>query len=407
MPPRKQSDAVKQLRKFPFTKQRLEALELPDEGRRYVYDAKITGLALCLTAAGGRTFYSYRKVDGRPERVYIGPFPQTTVEQARDEAAKINGKIAEGINPNDKTRVNRKAPKLGEVFDEYIETPTRGKSKRPRSAKTTAGYKWQFGKYLEAWRHRQLSKIRRHDVEKLHNEIGEQHGGYIANRVLALVKAIFNYAVEQDYFPLNPATRLRPFAERSRERFLTADELPRFWLAVEAEPEADFYKLSLLTGARRGNVLAMRWDEIDLAAATWRIGQTKNGNPLTIPLSAPALAILQRRQEGAATPWVFPDRLGVRPMPSPRHGWERILKAAGIEDLRLHDLRRSLGSWQAITGASETIIGKSLGHESIQATKIYARVDLDSVRQSVNKATDAILAAATAKPNHGKGANHE
>src|SRR5688500_4709705 len=85
-----------------FTKATLGALKSPREGRVYVYDEKTAGLAICLTAAGGRNFYLYRKVDGRPERIKIGPWPRLTVEQARDEADKLNGKIAEGINPNDK-----------------------------------------------------------------------------------------------------------------------------------------------------------------------------------------------------------------------------------------------------------------------------------------------------------------
>src|SRR5262245_31306851 len=150
-------------KRVPFTKQKLEALPLPEAGRRYVYDIKTPGLAVCVSATGGKVFYLYRKIDGRPERVKIGPYPRTTIEQARDEAARMNGRIAEGQNPNDKRRVNRYAPTLGQVFDEYIEQPTRGKAKRSRSAKTVKDYRWQFQKHLEPWRDRQLSKIKRHD----------------------------------------------------------------------------------------------------------------------------------------------------------------------------------------------------------------------------------------------------
>jgi integrase len=388
-------------RRVNLTKANIEALKLPDSERQYIYDIKTPGLAICLTAAGRRTFYLYRKLNGKPERIRIGEWPRLTVEQARSEADRLNGRIADGQNPNDKRRVNRKAPTLGQVFDEFIEAPTRGRSKRPRSPKTIKDYRWQFKAHLEPWRERQLSKIKRADIERLHNEIGAENGPYLANRVLALLKAVLNFAVEQEYYPLNPATRLRAFEEQSRERFLQADEMQRFFAALEMEPAADFFKLSLLTGARQSNVLSMRWDEVDLAAATWRIPHTKNGQPLTVPLAPAAVAVLKERRQQVKGEWVFPGREGEGGKRAPRYAWERVCKRAGIEGLRMHDLRRSLGSWQASTGASLTVIGKSLGHQSIQATKIYARVDLETVRKSVDTAAAAILAAAK-RPEEGK-----
>ena len=135
-------------RKINFTKAAIEALELPDAGRVYVYDAKAAGLAICLTAAGGRTFYSYRKIGGKPERIRIGAWPELTVEQARTYAAGINGKISEGANPNDKRRINREAPTLAVAFEHFIALPTRTKAKRPRSATTQHGYRYLHDTYL-------------------------------------------------------------------------------------------------------------------------------------------------------------------------------------------------------------------------------------------------------------------
>src|SRR5439155_7000503 len=191
--------------------------------------------------------------------------------------------------------------------------------------------------------------------------------------------------------------------KRSRDRFLQSDELPRFLQALAAEPNdvvRDYVMLSLLTGARRDNVLSMRWKEVSLPRAEWRIPLTKDGTPQTIPLMAEAVIILERRKQAAAVNgiFVFPGAGKTGHLVEPKGGWRRILSRAGIEDLRIHDLRRSLGSWQAKTGASLAIIGKSLNHKNTQTTAIYARLDLDPVRDAMERATNAMLAAGAKRP---------
>jgi integrase len=157
----------------------------------------------------------------------------------------------------------------------------------------------------------------------------------------------------------------------------------------------DYIFLALLTGARRRNVQSMRWDEIDWNQATWIIPaeKAKSKKPNRVMLSPIALTVLENRKLASTSEWIFPGRGTSGHLEEPKKAWRRILKAASITDLRLHDLRRTLGSWQAATGASLPIIGKSLGHTSLEATQIYARLDLDPVRASVNKATDAMLQA--------------
>ena len=173
---------------------------------------------------------------------------------------------------------------------------------------------------------------------------------------------------------------------------------------MAAEPNQvirDYILISLLTGARRDNVLSMRWRDVFIDQAEWRIPRTKNGTPQTIPLSAEAMVILERRSKDAAgaSGFVFPGGGASRHLVEPRKGWQRVLAQAGIEDLRIHDLRRSLGSWQAKTGASLAIIGKSLNHKNVQTTAIYARLDMEPVRASVARATAAILDAAGIEPS--------
>jgi integrase len=191
---------------------------------------------------------------------------------------------------------------------------------------------------------------------------------------------------------------IKKFKEKARDRFIQPDELPRFFKALEEEEShisRDYIYISLYTGARKGNVLAMRWEEISFTTKEWRIPKTKNGDSLTIHLPELAIEVLEKRKtenekldlQDFQKQWIFPSLTSKSGhLEEPKKAWKRVLERAEIKDLRLHDIRRTLGSYQAISGASLQIIGKSLGHKSSQATEIYARMNLDPVRQSVDKA---------------------
>lgn len=387
-------------RKVRFTKAAIERLELPETGRVYWYDTEARGLAVCLWPTGKRVFMLYRKIDGKPERIKLGEWPEMSVEQARTAVERFKGRIADGENPARKRRSVADAPTLGEVFAEFIEAPTRTKEKRPRSPVTIKGYRYLFDEHLVAWQNRQVSRITRDDIEKMHNRIGGQRP-YLANRVLSLLKAIFEFAVDKGKYATNPAARLPKFQEESRERFLQADELPKFFEALEAEPSEkvrDFIKVALFTGQRRTNVLSMKWEDVNLTRATWSIPRTKSGKPLVVALSVVAVEILTRRFAArTASLYVFPGRYDREYLRDPMRQWRGILAKAGLPGLRIHDLRRTFGSWQAATGASLSMIGKSLGHSRPETTAIYGRLELDTVRAAVELATDAMLKAAAGK----------
>lgn len=152
----------------------------------------------------------------------------------------------------------------------------------------------------------------------------------------------------------------------------------------------------------------MRWKYVDFERREWFIPETKNRTSQTITLTDEAIVVLKKRQKNAKEKhqeksaakidYVFPGSGRTGHLVEPKKVWCRILDNAGIEDLRLHDLRRTLGSWQARMGAALAIIGNSLNHKSPSATAIYARLDLDPVRDSVEKATQAIFAAGKIKP---------
>jgi len=374
-----------------FTKKSIDALSLPPKGKRtYYYDTKSRGLTLCVTPTGTKTFYLYRKIDGRPERIRIASYPDMTIEKARGKAGDLNSEIAQGNNPQDQKRAIKAEMLFEQLFNEYIERHAKVHKK------SWKGDQSQYDRYLSHWKPRKLSSIRKQDIQALHAKIGREHGQYAANRLLALLHTLFNKAIEWEWGHPNPAQGIKKFKEKSRERFLEADELPRFFSALAEEPNdtaRDYILMSLLTGARQANVMAMHWNEINLTRATWTIPETKTGDPHTVPLVTPAIEILTRRKDNTSNPWVFPGTGKTGHLMEPKKAWRRILDRAGIDNLRIHDLRRSLGSWQAATGANLSIIGKTLAHKNVNTTAIYARLNIDPVRESMNKATDAILEA--------------
>lgn len=378
-------------RRIPFTVAALDALRPPQAGRVYVHDTRSRGLCLALTAAGSKVFYFYVKVDGRPERVRIGVWPDVTIEQARRRAAELRGDVATGGNPAQERRESRAEWTLRELFEHYLTTHAKI---RKRTWREDEG---QFKRYLEPWAGRRLSKIKRQDVAKLHGDIGAE-APYAANRLLALLRKLFNHASKHGWEGRNPCAKIDLFPEQSRERFLTADEMGRFFAALEqCDPDAkDAIELALYTGARRGNVLGARWDDIDLAEKTWTIPAAgfKGRRTHTLVLPTAAVAILKRRKAGAAGEFVFPSFGRTGHVTTIKKSWTLLLRRAGIRNLRFHDLRRSLGSWQAATGASLQFIGRQLGHKSPTTTAIYSRLNVDPIRDSVEAAVRAMRKAA-------------
>ena len=378
-----------------FTKAVITAMVAPETGRTYLHDAKEAGLVLMITATGRKTFQLYKKHKGRPVRVTLGTWPEITVEQARKKARDAKAELDAGINPNDALRQERQEMTFVDLFNQYME-----RHAKPRK-RTWQEDQNQIDRYLGAFAKKKLSAITRKDVAALHARIGKT-APTAANRVLSLLSSVFGRAIEFDLWAgANPCTGVRKFPEQSRDRFLSGDELRRFFEALEQEPNdtaRDFFTVALLTGARRANVLEMKWPDLDLDAATWRIGRTKNGTPQTVALVEPVVDLLRERRRQATSVFVFSGTGKTGHYMEPKRAWKTLLKRAGIEGARVHDLRRTLGSWQAMTGASLPVIGKSLNHKNQSTTAIYARLDLDPVRSAMEKAAAAMLATRDQAP---------
>jgi integrase len=423
-----------------FTRKALAAIEPPAERTTY-QDTETRGLILDVTVRGIKTFRIYRKVAGKPEKITLGrfnpdlpdsrEFPQgfdllkalmsaseLNVRMARRLGEAVNVQLDSGLNPAETKRKARGELSLGQLFTRYIEDYA-----KPKGVKTIQGTTETFQRYLGQlpdlpakkhgikrtkppfsvnWEHRKLSTITADEVRRLHSAIGKERAGATANRVIELLARLYNKAADWGEFTGKPPTDGQDsFKETKRDRFIVRGEMPAFWKALYEDPSQDFQDLvalSLLAGARKANNHAMRWDEIDMDAHEWRVPDSKNGDPLRVVLVPEAMEILARRRLATTSEWVFPSTESESGhIESMKHRWNALRKRAGLTTLWMHDLRRSLGSWQARTGASMIVIGKSLGHKSQQATEIYARLDTDPVRESVARATAAMLEAGKVK----------
>ena len=224
---------------------------------------------------------------------------------------------------------------------------------------------------------------------------GTTISGSTANRSLALLKTVFSQMVPE--MP-NPCRTVKAFRENSRERFLQPEELARLFAALEGEetPPAfrDYILLSLLTGARRSNVLGMMWKDIDFNLNLWTIpGEvSKNGDIMRVPLVESAIEILKRRKADALSVFVLPSDIGrTGHYTTPTKAWRALLKRARLFDVRLHDLRRTTGSVMAGQGTSLPIIGRVLGHKHQASTAVYARLSIDPLRDAMESATRAMM----------------
>lgn len=374
---------------FNFTKSDIQKLKAPASGATTYRDTKEKGLSLHITAKGVITFFVRKRINGRDDRIFLGSFPAITVEQARKAALKVKSEVAQGKDPNERKNILRHEITFEELFLEYME---RYSKKHKRS--------WLYderevNKFLSHWFKRKISTISKQEIQHLHERIHDENGLYQANRILERIRAIFNKAIEWGWKGTNPTQGIKKYKEKARDRFILPAELPRLFEALDQEENEtvrDFILMALMTGARRSNLLAMRWDEVDWQSRQWRIPDTKNGEPVTVPLVGRAMSLLENRRKKTNTEWVFPSAESQSGhLTDPKRVWERVRKQSGLADVRIHDIRRTMGSYQAITGSSLQIIGKSLGHKSQHATQIYSRLDLDPVRESLERATNAMM----------------
>ena len=372
----------------------LQGLQSPAVGRIWYSDEKLTHFQVCATHTGARIYYRVGRVNGKMSRVRLGAYPAIPVKVAREMCETLNGDIAAGRQVQRTKRSTAGTRTLEDAYNWWLEYHAK-QTKRTwlRDTRVWARDVAHLGS-------RALAEITRPDVIEAVTNAATKHGPSAGNRVVELIRGIYAVCIDNDWAIKNPAAKIKKHKPQERERFLQPDEVPAFFNALKTfRPRIqDFFLLCLFTGARRSNVMAMRWDEIDIEAWAWRVPRAKSKNKaaMVVPLVIPAIEILTRRSSVAGSnPWVFPSTASKSGhYEEPKDAWKRICQKSGLSNLNIHDLRRTLGSWQAGQGVSMPIIGKTLGHRDEKSTRIYARIANDPVLLAVMNATDAIQKAA-------------
>lgn len=377
-----------------LTKRLIDAAEHPPSGQIFLRDDELRGFAVQLTP-GSKSFIVEREIHGRVRRMTIGRYGVLTVEQARDKAREKIGEIAAGKDPVEEQRQRRNSMTFGELEQLYLKR--HGVHKK--SVKNDIGI---CNNHLSDWRPRRLNTITKADVTSRHAEMGAGGHKTGANAMVRFVRSVFNLAADWGMHPgPNPASRIKFFKEVKRDRFVRPDELPRLWNALQSEPNPyvrGAFFIALLTGARKAEVLGMKWADLDLRQGLWRIPDTKAGRSHTLPLPRVVIDEVLKLPRLDGNPYVFCGRWGRKNLNNVSKPWRRIRKEAGLDDVRIHDLRRTLGSWLVAAGASLPLIGKALNHTQPSTTAIYARLELDPVRAALEANAERMLTVAKADP---------
>ncbi len=363
----------------------LKALKT-DKDREEFWDAdfgkKGGSFGVRVTRDGRKTFVALYRVRGRLKRVTLGVYPAISLADARKEAVK---KMA---TDNEEARTGGTFQKLSqEYMDRYAKVKKREKS-------WLEDQRILDNHVLPEWRTRKYTAILRGDVLRLLDQVAEGKKGkrapVMANRVLALISKVFNFAIENDLAPetfANPCYRLKMNPEKSRERVLSDDEIKTLWVTTMARKDiaSKVYPLMLLTAQRGGEVKAMEWSQID-DEGIWTLPAeiTKNKQEHRVPLSSQALAILEEvRQTTGGGKWVFP-RMGHGTAASKDNQGDhvrwfgnkntRLQTALGFE-FSPHDLRRTAATKMSELGIEDTLIARILNHTwaDRQVTSIYNR----------------------------------
>ena len=357
-------------------------------------DAEVKGFGVRVTPNGSKSFFvRFRLGRGRDAPVRkptIAKVDEMTVDQAREIARnwKANGK--QGVDAGQIMKEEAQEPTVSKLCTQYMEHHGNAK----RSANNDAAFIEKFVVPI-------LGRIRVKDVTHAH--IGNLHRTmkdtpYQANRVLSLLSKMFGLAVRWRWIEANPAQGVQKFAEEKRERFLSQNEVTRLNDALNdyvaerrdhvARDAADAIRLLLLTGCRSGELLAATWDQFDIEAGVWRkpSSHTKSKKVHRVRLSAPAVTILEAIKGRRDLPgrWVFPGVNGQHRR-SLRAAWADLRLRAGIEDVRIHDLRHTAASLMLSAGVPLDHVGQVLGHTQAQTTLRYAHLSDEASKAATDK----------------------
>jgi integrase len=349
----------------------VKALTRPLTGNRITYDDQVPGFGARITAAGAVSFVlNYRrKGDGRERRATIGPFPAWSVAAARQRAAELKRAVDNGGDPIGELAAERGAPTVADLCARF-EAEHLPKLRPSTQTMYRNIVKNEIGPALGTMK---VAAVEYEHIDRLLSRISRR-APYMANRVLAFLSKAFALSIKWRWRTDNPVRGVERNPEHRRKRYLSPDELSRLMQALAEysnQQVADVFRLLLLTGARKGEVLSATWDQFDLGEGIWTkpASTTKQRAEHRIPLSAPARQLLAKiREQGEPSKFVFPGPGPRGYRTSVKRDWAQVCRAAGISGLRVHDLRHSYAAQLASAGVGLHVIGGLLGHSQPQTT---------------------------------------
>ena len=373
-----------------ITKRTVDALK-PHERERVVWDDDLKGFGVRVHPSGRKVFIVKTRYRGRIIKMTIGPHGAVSPTYARVRAAEIITDARAGKNPAGRKSGAQTMHALGKRFlEDYVPVHC-----KPSTAE-------EYRRSIKLFIDPKIGKLRvpdvqRSDIAALHHEMRETP--YQANRTLGVLSKIFNLAELWELRPdgSNPCRHVKRFKEKKRERFLSDEEYRRLGATLR-DIEADSsetaaaiaaIRLLMLTGCRLSEIQKLRWGHVDLNAGELRLPDTKTGAKV-VHLGDPAIAVLRGIERQDDNPWVIAGRKPGSHLTDLQHPWRRIRARAGLDDVRIHDLRHSFASGGLLVGEGLPMIGKLLGHTQVQTTARYAHLANDPIKSAANRIASRI-----------------
>lgn len=356
------------------------------------------GFGVRIFPSGEKSWFFIYHYLGRKRRMTLGSYPAMGLKDARVAYADARRKLAQEIDPAEQRKATKEAlalaheaerrdPTVKTLVLEYLEHWA-----RPHKRSWPQDERILNKEVVTVWGQRKARTIKRRDVVLLLDGIKNRGAPILANRTLAVVRRMFNFAVERGILDTTPTGHIKaPARENHRERVLTALEIRQFWHGLNGAPLALPTRLALrlilATGQRPGEVVGAQWSEIDMISAWWTIPaeKTKNGNLHRVPLSGLALDILEALREVSASPvWVFPSPRTINNRPITTSALDHAIRRCTFEDVAPftpHDLRRTVGTSLGELGFNRLVQDKVLNHKDNTVGGIYDRHSYDKEKR--------------------------
>jgi integrase len=375
-------------------------VQFTSTGDGFLWDDLVPGFGVRCRAGSKSYVLQYRVLGGRgsrQRRVTLGRVGSLSLDDARVLAQEYLRGVRYGHDPAGARQAMRLAPRVEDLAERYLREHADVKKKASSARMDHVNMRLHVLPVLGTVR---VDTLTRADIARLHHGMRATPGA--ANRVLALLSKMCNLAEQWGLRDpgTNPVKGIARYRERARERHLSPTELGRLGEVLrraeiertESPSVVALVRLLLLTGARRGEVLGLRWDRLDWQGGSVRLADSKTG-PKTLYLSDAARAVLAQLPRVEGNPWCVPGRVHGRPLANPQKPWKRLRSAAGLEDVRLHDLRHTYAAVAARGGLSLPMIGALLGHVEPQTTQRYAHLVGHPVQAAAEQVGEAVKAA--------------